>query len=396
MSFYPIRFQDANFEHIFACRKSSIEGIHKRYIPIGMPRLNPYFQNTAFFLYGINPKTGKLGTRPKGTGVLVGFWGPKKGIVAQANRDIRHIYAVTCQHVAPDGASTIRINTNDGKSRFIEFEPHEWQFMPNGDDIAAVDITDRLKGTDSFSAVPPNLFATPDFFKEYEFGIGEDGFMLGLFADIPGKYHNMVAARFGNVSLLADKEELIKQGNNNKRPSHIFDMHSRPGFSGSPIFVYRTPSGDIRNIAYGPPFKFNISGGLISYSDINPMNDQNLLDQLEERQNTFIKFFGIHSGQYGDKVKAYKETTAETDEYLKDGDILKVPNSMTVVVPAWEVMNLLNLPIFVGQRNKREEEDRKNEENAAEPESIRTGDDSANPSHKEDFTRLVSAATKKQ
>ena len=37
--------------------------------------------------------------------------------------------------------------------------------------------------------------------------------MLGLLADQPGKKRNLVAARFGNLSLMADEDELIKQGN---------------------------------------------------------------------------------------------------------------------------------------------------------------------------------------
>src|ERR1700730_10815269 len=56
----------------------------------------------------------------------------------------------------------------------------------------------------------------------------------------------MIAARFGNISLLASDDAPIEQPNQQRRPSHIFDMRSRPGFSGSPVFVYRTPSGDLR------------------------------------------------------------------------------------------------------------------------------------------------------
>lgn len=399
---YPISFQDTNFEHEFVYFKSSYGDISKRYIPVGMPRLNPYFQYSVFFLYGINPESGKR-EGPHGTGVFIGIHDDSEiPLTPNRNNQIRHIYAVTCKHVACDGDSIIRINTKDGKSRFIPLEPHEWQYIYEGDDISAVDITDHLTEHDDFSHIPYNLFTTVEFFREYEFGIGEDGFMLGLFADQPGKDRNIAAARFGNVSLLADKDLPIEQGHEKERPSHIFDMRSRPGFSGSPVFVYRTPSSDIRNITYGPPFKFSFkSSGTLSQIPAVvggiPYSPEDWQQHLEDVKNTFIRFFGIHSGQYHDKIKARKyKRKGEKDDHLRDGDELSMPNSMTVIVPAWEIRNLLNLPFFIKQREKRymeREEKEKSEKNSVKPE---TAKESSNPSHKEDFTALVSEAAKKK
>jgi hypothetical protein len=202
-----------------------------------MPRLNHRFKHMVFFLYGKDPKTGKV-VGPLGTGSLIGLYGEKRPF----NRYLHHYYAVTCWHVAVQhGASILRVNTKDGQSRFIELEPHEWQFIPGADDLCAADATELLAGTDEISFLPPSLMVTKDFIRSEQLEIGEDGFMLGLFAEQPGIEQNMVAARFGNVSLLANDNAPIEQPNEQKRPSHIFDMRSRPGFSGSPVFVYRTP-----------------------------------------------------------------------------------------------------------------------------------------------------------
>ena len=192
------------------------------------------FQAHGGFPLREGPKDGPH-QRSAGTGFFI-------GLEAEGIWYLRHYYAVTCYHVAVRaGASILRINTKDGGSRFIELEPHEWQFIRDGDDMCAVDITDRLTDQDEYSVIPPNLVTWKDFITQEQVEIGEDGFMLGLFADHAGKKQNLIAARFGNLSLLARDDEPIEQPNGQKRPSHIFDMRSRPGFSGSPVFIYRTP-----------------------------------------------------------------------------------------------------------------------------------------------------------
>ena len=297
-----------------------------------MPRIYPAFSRMVFFLYGRDPNTGEV-VGPQGTGILVGLPG------SVGLRYDRHVYAVTCHHVAPRGASIIRINTNDGKSRWLEFEPHEWQFMKHSDDLAAVDVTDRLhQPEDDFSFLPSSLIATPDFMRDVEFGIGEDGFMLGLFANHPGKERNLIAARFGNVSLLASDDDPIRQGNEVWRPSHLFDMRSRTGFSGSPVFTYRTPAGDLRTAPMRGRDKIIRTAEVQRLKEINP--------------------FRVREAEMYAAYEAANNT-------------LHIPNSMTVVVPAWRILSLLEMNVFVREREQRDMEDkvREAQQNDAAPES---------------------------
>ena len=234
----PIGLKDADFPHKYVWRWSRERGLHQHWTPYGMPRLNQTFERMVVFLYATDPDTGKR-VGPHGTAVIVGL--PAEG----EHWYLAHIYAVSCQHVAPRGSSIVRVNTKNGGSRCLDVHPDAWQWIKGHDDLAAADITDLLDHeNDDYSVLPSSFLMWKEFIVENEVGIGEDGFMLGLFADLPGKKRNLVAARFGNVSLLADDDTLIKENNN--RPSHIFDMRSRPGFSGSPVFVYRTPAGDLR------------------------------------------------------------------------------------------------------------------------------------------------------
>src|SRR5437868_12442143 len=131
-----------------------------------MPALSANLQTAVFFLYRTHPETGKI-DGPCGTGVIVGLpSGSMDRFVA-----VRHAYAVTCHHNLAVGASIIRVNTSDGRSRDIEFEPHEWQFIRGADDLCAVDITDRQLATDNIMCIPRNLCAVRDFIKLNNVGI---------------------------------------------------------------------------------------------------------------------------------------------------------------------------------------------------------------------------------
>jgi hypothetical protein len=124
----------------------------------------------------------------------------------------------------------------------LEYEPHEWQFLAGKDDIAAIDVTDKVNPDDHYvRAVDEGDFVTREFITEAELAAGEDAFMLGMFTGNPGEPYNNPALRFGNISQSASIHHPVEQGNNVKRSSHIFDMHSRLVFSGSPVSAYINP-----------------------------------------------------------------------------------------------------------------------------------------------------------
>jgi hypothetical protein len=350
-----------------------------RWMPFGMPRLSPILEHSAFFLFKRSPRTGQIIGGPEGTGFIVGRrWKSAPGR--------RHYYAVSNWHVAVDlGATIIRINTANGKSIPLDTDLNEWQFQSPGDDLAVVDITEHFSkdGThnlivdqhpnNNLTIIDESVFVTKKFITEYSLGFGEDVFMVGLFVGHPGNETNLPVARFGNISRLADDAAPIEQPNGHKRPSHLADMRSRGGFSGSPVFVYRTPSADLTDIQG--------VGGIWGLH--RPIN------------NLFLNLLGVHCSQFPEEVK-FKKGEAVFDPIL-EGDVLKIPSSMTVVVPAWRITDLLNEDYFEGLRVKREKNASKDAGKlpVAEKESAPSTTDD-NPQHKEAFTRLVSAAAKKQ
>ncbi|HEY1753370.1 MAG TPA: hypothetical protein VGG29_19085 [Caulobacteraceae bacterium] len=321
-----------------------------------MPRLNPNFHRAVFFLYGIDPTDGDLGVC--GTGFLVGVQRSSPTPGGNFVWQPRHVYAVTSKHVLQDG-SFIRINVKGGGSRLLELEPDTWTSAGSGEDLAAIDITDKLQESDDFRLIHESWLVTRDFSRSVQLGIGEDGFMLGLFRDVPGADRNVVAGRFGNLSLLAQDDLPIKRPDRSKRPTHIFDIRSRPGFSGSPVFIYRTPGGDLRETHNGPPMT-GIASRVFARADASRFYRQ--AEVFEARDNTFVKLLGVHVGQYKDVVRASKSAGTEVaGQPVLDGDRLFIPNSMTLVVPAWEVLDLLQQTHFGGQRTRREADDDESE-----------------------------------
>jgi hypothetical protein len=288
-----------------------------------MPKLAPNILDAVFYLYRSDPESGKT-TGPWGTGFIVGR--PISGI------SYYHFYGVTNWHVSNDlGASIIRINTQDGKTRFIDYEPHEWQFVPHHDDISIVDLTDDLRETDQIAFCREYEFLSKDLIKRLEIGPGDDVFMVGLFADAHGGDRNIPCVRFGNLSMMASDHALIEQPNYQKRPSYLTDMRSRSGFSGSPVFAYRIPGSNLDR-APGEPLPMKPSF-------------------------KFMGLLGIHCGQFLEEFEVRKKP-AKNEERLGDpiheGDKLYAPGAMNIVVPSWRVSEILDLEIFDTPRQKRE------------------------------------------
>lgn len=61
--------------------------------------------------------------------------------------------------------------------------------------------------------------------------------MVGRFIDYDGVQTNQPTLWFGHISII---DAFIKQSDRCSKESFIVDMHSRTGYSGSPVFVYRT------------------------------------------------------------------------------------------------------------------------------------------------------------
>jgi hypothetical protein len=123
-----------------------------------MPKINRRLLEASFFLYRRNPKNQTEMTGPHGTGCIVSR-------PSAHQNDPDHYYAVSNRHVVQAaGASIIRINTHDGRTRFVEKVQDDWRWVGDSDDLTIADITDDLNiKTDAVSCIPESGFVTERF-----------------------------------------------------------------------------------------------------------------------------------------------------------------------------------------------------------------------------------------
>jgi hypothetical protein len=148
--------------------------------------------------------------------------------------------------------------------------------------------------------------------------------MLGRFIDHDGVLVNRAAARFGHISVMPAP---MVQPNGKTADSFCLDMHSRTGFSGSPVFVYRSIGDDL---------------------------DEKARTMISS-QSTFLKFMGIHWGQLPEYWEWRHGKEIEANSLLARRRYVKGVSGMTCVLPAWNIQEVLDLPTL---REKREMEEK--------------------------------------
>jgi hypothetical protein len=292
-------------------------------------------RNAAFYLYPSKEDALK-GTNFGGTGFAVAV--PSR---LHAKYGRAHIYAVSNWHVAVQGSPVIRLNTPTGEPDIIDAEPHDW-FFDGVHDIAVLPINldpDKHVTTTLHSRM---LLQEADT-KAAQIGPGDDVFMVGRFIDHDGGEKNRPALRFGNISI---DPTPIMQENGVKAPAYCVDLHSRTGFSGSPVFVYRTPGSDL-----DPP---------------PPRRTQNLGLTLPPEESVFFMLLGIHFAQFPElwevtstgKLKHEASESGrgkrQTEPLLTDGKYIKGLSGMTCVLPAWSIRKVLKMPTLKESRDRNE------------------------------------------
>ena len=270
-----------------------------------MPRIHESILDCTFFLYQSKAHADQ-GEGCGGSGFIVAY--PS----ALLPNDITYLYAVTNWHVAVrGGCSVIRLNTVDGKTDPLELDPSDWEYDAQGDDLAVnfMQVNESIHKT---SAIPTALIKSQAEFMANGWapiGVGDDVFMLGRFIDIDSSERNQPTARFGNVSAMPVN---LKQVTGRSRPSFLVDMHSRTGYSGSPVFVYRTPGTNIAQAMEQGTYDFNKS---------------------------LLMLLGVHFGQF--------------DERDLHGNVIG-QSAMNGVVPATRILELLECAKFAAMRKEKD------------------------------------------
>lgn len=276
-----------------------------------MPKLGDYewILDVTFFLYP-SGSDAALGRKAGGTGFLVAL--PS----TRAPDRFHHVYGVTNRHLAAR-SPVVRINRHAGLPTIIEIPPEEWHSVPDGYDVAVTSLTQLSPQVHKAAAILTDVFLKEHEAAELQINAGDDVFMVGRFIDYDGIEMNEPSLRFGNISMMRAP---LEQDNGCTYPSIIVDMHSRPGYSGSPVFVYRT-SGSI----FSKP-KTIVGGGHV------------------------LKLLGVHWGQFREKWDIVEDAGTPSGKYVRGF------SGMTMVCPATAITEALGLPALVAQRARVEED----------------------------------------
>ncbi len=387
---HAISYWDLEFDRVAVPFFSTAGVPQTKWVKVGMPRIPQNVIKGVFYLYA-NADDARAGRNPGGSGFVVRFDGTLNEVYG------RHFfYGVTNHHVACDGFPVIRLNRLDGGTDILDLNPDQWSFIPNKYDIAAVPLTldDKIHDVSSIS--------TRQFVIENgrpDISVGEDVFMIGLFLDHNGREVNLPSARFGNVSMLPDDRVTIEQSTGYRGITYVVDMHSRTGFSGSPVYVYRTFGSDLTNvmghdfeqieisqIRAAPGARLTPNGAIGTFAGRGRLRVHNLFNLL-----------GIHRAQFPEKwpFETEKPKVEEQARLIVEGRYVRGWSGMTCVIPAWQIYEVLNMPELKKLRGPaatypQTDFSKPMDESAAPPA------DDANPNHQADFIRLVDVAARKR
>jgi hypothetical protein len=339
MDGFAVGLRDLDFDHTFVRVRAECGKIQHRWIRIGMPRISRHLEKCAFYLFrlnpdyvfGLSPETDKI-VGPGATGFFVAR--PSETLFG-----LYHVYAVSNRH-AINPNSIIRINRKAGGIRSIEFDPADWIFSDK-DDLAIVDVTVHLEISmkttiywhDDISWVEEKDFLTPDFISANDVGIGDQTIMVGLFADHGGGALNLPVGRFGTLASMPCTSAPVSLFDKDPfaRPAYLNDTHSRTGFSGSPVWVWRTPN-----------------------DDMNSFESNGFWVERRSTRSAFLRLVGVHRGQFREKTRIL---ASESARVIKSGDDIEIASAMTVVIPTWEISKTIDNDNLKMQRDTRDKRD---------------------------------------
>jgi hypothetical protein len=353
-----------------------------RWVKFGMPKLGQYSWILDFvcFLYE-SSDDARNGVNSGGTGFFVSV--PSKRWPDR----VHHTHVISNWHVTTGGppppCPVVRINRHDGAIETVEYHPDDWHYIQGGADIVVSPPLYLQSNIHKVASALIDVLITAEQEKEVELGAADDVFMVGRFVDYEGVDETVPAFRFGHISI-ADAR--IRQITGYQGRSIVADMHSRTGFSGSPVFYWRTSGTVLPDSREGKGLK---SG--------------NILVAGHE-----LRIIGIHYGQFPEswELKTKDNTSTRVKHHqalITEGAYIEGLSGMTCIAPAQDIIDLLNKPELAAMREAKEieyeanlggrpigpkmEKASRQNETPAEPE----GD---NPEHKEDFTRLLGVAAK--
>jgi hypothetical protein len=330
-----------------------------------MPHISERLRECVFYLY--EDEHAALNNEEfGGTGFFV-FVSSKTGREAD-------VYAITNHHVIKDDFTVIRVSKNTGEPATIPLKASNWLEHPESADVCAASITLEDDST-CFTALPSEWLLTKDQLQENYINLGSDVYMMGRFISHAGKTVNKPIARSGIISAFPDTVDLVKLKGMPPQEAFIIEMRSLSGYSGSPTFYNLESWYFINHLIVMMDTVFDIQVPASS--------------RYVNRPELATTVLGIDAGSF----------PMFEDVYRMDGDYreptaYKAQNhtGFSIVIPAWKIIETLNRPEFVMEREKKDKEYLKEHKYAANTDSKKR-EKPLTANEFEDYLRQVSRKT---
>jgi hypothetical protein len=319
-----------------------------------MPRVPEEFLEAVVYLYR-SAHEAQEGIEVGGSGFLV-------SVNAETFPEGKFHYVVTNRHVIAV-ANVVRFNTKAGGTHIEGLARERW-WKSATDDLAICLIAPQ-GALWAQKTIQSNLIMSEDKASAVRLGIGDDVFMVGRFINHEGKQQNAPLVRFGTIAQMPSEPIRYPNGLDgqpHEQLSIIADIRSIGGYSGSPVFlnehqfILRPNEGEVADKHY---------------------------------------LIGIDWGH----IQMWSPVCGLNQEPLGQTQV-NVNSGMAGIVPSWRLIDLL---MSDGPTNERKlHEARYHATRDAAKAALDLGmapsappANDANPTHREDFMRLVGAAARK-
>lgn len=282
-----------------------------------VPRISDIFLDAVVFLYASEEAAEKQ-ANAGGTGFILG--------VPWEKVDKRHYYFVTNKHVAKNGFPVVRLNTGRAHSDVVPLTSDQWQEHEKFD--IAVCPFELPPEWSNVACISHDTIITQSQILNWGIGCGDDVFVVGRFIGLDRSFWNTPFVHTGVISR-APGIPMDNEATGQFEIGWTVELHSRGGYSGSPVFGYISPK------------QIQIGG-----------RDRSKVGEI-------IYLLGILWAYHADNVSVRSADGAKLSSFVPVG------NGLAGVVKADEITKLLMRPDEVARRKSVEEDFMKDNTNGS-------------------------------
>ncbi len=276
-----------------------------------MTRVSDTFLASVVFFYRSEEEANKAVGPGGGSGFILGV---KYAVPVRR----WHYYLVTNKHVINHEALVARVKVGYAGAEIWPTVDEAWEKHPHADlALCAFDPPEEW----NFACIDSGSLLTSEQEREWGIGVGDETFVAARLVGFEGRLWNQPVLHTGVISMMRGDPVLNPETKQEER-GYLIESHSRSGFSGSPVFGWISP----KQVQLGGPDRSGLGeiGYLLGV----------LWGYLYEPRPILAKDGKPIRTADGIPTKAYVD----------------FPRGLAGVVPAVDLMRLLNLRRFMDKR----------------------------------------------